>query len=182
LTAHSKTAILDSGCTSHFITNNSPYNITKENKPQLTVRMPNNETILSYNTAKLHLPTLNAQARKSHVFKGLNNNLLYVGQLCDAGYNVNLEATVHEKSNIIITAKRDHSNGLWRAPLTDHMHKHNNVQRKRSDHLYLCAKLGGREVKLLVCKEGERGRSNKFQLQIIKIAKPSILKICTGFF
>jgi hypothetical protein len=39
---------------------------------------------------------------------------------------------------------------------------------------------GGREAKLLVCKEGERGRSNKFQLQIVKIAKSSILKNTHG--
>jgi hypothetical protein len=32
-TAHAKTAILDSGCTSHFITKNAPCKITKENKP-----------------------------------------------------------------------------------------------------------------------------------------------------
>jgi hypothetical protein len=131
MTAHSKTAILDSGCTIHFTTNNAPCNITKENKPQLTVRIPNDETILYCNTAKLHLPTLNEQSRESHVSKDLNNNLLLVGQLCDDGYNIKFnkhKATVHKKSNIILTAKRDHSNGLWSAPLTDHTPEHNNVQ------------------------------------------------------
>jgi hypothetical protein len=62
-TAHAKTAILD-GCTSHFITNNAPCKITKENKPPLRVRMPKNEMILSCNTEKLNLPMLNEQARK----------------------------------------------------------------------------------------------------------------------
>jgi hypothetical protein len=93
--------------------------------------MPNNETILSCNTAKLHLPTLNEQARKAHVFEDLHNNLISVGQLCDAGYNINFnkhKAAVHENTNVVITAKRDHSNGLWRAPIMDHMLKHNNVQ------------------------------------------------------
>jgi hypothetical protein len=109
MTAHAKTAILDSGCTSHFITNNVPCKITKENRPPITVRMPNNETILSCNKAKLNLPMLNEQARKAHL-------KLSVGQLCDAGYDVKFnkhKATVHNNNNIVLTV-----NGLWRPPLT----------------------------------------------------------------
>jgi hypothetical protein len=51
---------------------------------------------------------------------------------------------------------------------------------RAATYLYLCAKSGGREAMLLVCKEGERGRSNKFQFQIIKMAKSSILKNTHG--
>jgi hypothetical protein len=130
MTAHAKTAILDSGCTSYFITKNAPCKIIKENKPPLTVRIPNNETILSCNTAKLNLPMLNEQARKAHVFEDLNKKLLSVGQLCDAGYDVKFtkhKATVHINNNIGLTAKRDHTNGLWRSPLTEYTSKINNV-------------------------------------------------------
>jgi hypothetical protein len=92
--------------------------------------MPNNEMILSCNTAKLNLPMLNEQERKVHVFRDLNNNLLSVGQLCDARYDVKFtkhKATVHNNNNILLTAKRDHTNGLWRSPLTEYTSKINNV-------------------------------------------------------
>jgi hypothetical protein len=59
-----------------------------------------------------------------HVFGDLNNNLLSVGQLCDAGCDVKFDthkATVHAKTEIVLTAKCDHSNGLWRAPLTNNI-------------------------------------------------------------
>jgi hypothetical protein len=121
-TTHLKTAIIDSGFMSHFITNMSPCEITEQKNPPLKARMPNDETIMSCNTVKLNLPMLNKQARKAHVFRELNNNLLSVGQLCDAGYNVKFDkqkATVHNKNEILFTAKCDHSNGLWRLPLTD---------------------------------------------------------------
>jgi hypothetical protein len=129
MTGNAKTAILDSGCTSQFITNNVPCKIKKENKPPLTVRMPNNETILSYNSAKLNLPMPNEQARKAHAFGDLNNNLLSVGQLCDAGYDVKFtkQGNRHNNNNIVLTAKRDHTNGMWRSPLTGYTIKINNV-------------------------------------------------------
>jgi hypothetical protein len=86
--------------------------------------MPNDETIQSCNTSKQNLPTLNKQARKAHVFGDLNNNLLSVGQLCGAGYNVKFDkhkATMHNNTEIVLTAKHDHSNGLWRSPLTNNI-------------------------------------------------------------
>jgi hypothetical protein len=92
--------------------------------------MPNNEKILSCNTAKLNLPMLNEQTRKAHVFGDLNNNLLSVGQLYDDGYDVKFnkhKAPVHYSNNIVLTAKRDHTNGLWRSPLTEYTIKINNV-------------------------------------------------------
>jgi hypothetical protein len=128
--AHAKTAILDCGFMRHFITNNAPCKITKENKPPITVRMLNNETILSCNTAKLNLPILNEQARKAHVFEDLNKNLLSVGQLCDAEYDVKFtkhKEILHSNNNIVLTAKRDHTNGLWRSPLTEYTRKINNL-------------------------------------------------------
>jgi hypothetical protein len=53
--------------------------------------MANDETLQSCNTAKLNLSTMKEQARKSHVFGDLNNNLLSVGQLCDSGYDVKFD-------------------------------------------------------------------------------------------
>jgi hypothetical protein len=92
--------------------------------------MPNYETIQSCNTAKLNLPTLNAQARKMHVFGDPNNNLLSLGQLYDAGYDVKFDkhkAMVHNNAEIVLTEKHDDSNGLWRSPLTNNISKTNNI-------------------------------------------------------
>jgi hypothetical protein len=93
--------------------------------------MPNDEKIQSCNTAKLNLPALKDRARKSHFFGDLNNNLLSVGQLYDAGYNVRFDkhkATVHNNAEIFLTAKCGHSHGLWRSPLTDNIAKTNNIE------------------------------------------------------
>jgi hypothetical protein len=134
MTVHSKTAILDSGYTRRFVTNNAPCKITKENKPPLTVHMPNDETNISCNTAKLNLPTLNEQARKAHVFEDLNNNLIYVGQLCSIGYNVNFDKHKATNGTQKYTTKCDHSNGLWRAPLADHTYNFQHGTQSRPQH------------------------------------------------
>jgi hypothetical protein len=121
MTSLEQTALLDSGCTSHFIKQGAPQNIKKQNNaPCLTVRFPNNATIKSSGTGTLCLPELNLAATKNHTFNNLNKNLMSVGQLCDAGYDVHFDkdkAIVNNKENIILTAPRDHKNGLWQAPL-----------------------------------------------------------------
>jgi hypothetical protein len=121
MTALEQTALLDSGCTSHFIKQDAPHNSKKQkNAPCLTVRLPKNATIKSSGTCTLCLPELNEAAKKVYTFNNLNENLISVGKLCDAGYDVHFDkdkAIVNNKENIILTAPRDHKNGLWRAPL-----------------------------------------------------------------
>jgi hypothetical protein len=78
--------------------------------------LPNNATIKS----TLCLPELNEAAKKVHTFNNLNENMMSVRQLCDAGYDVHFDkdqAIVNNKENIILTVPRDHKNGLWQAPL-----------------------------------------------------------------
>jgi hypothetical protein len=60
MTALEQTALLDSGCTSHFIKEEARYQFNKENIAlYLTVRLPNNATLKSNGTGKLLLPNLN---------------------------------------------------------------------------------------------------------------------------
>jgi hypothetical protein len=61
------TAIVDSGCTGHFLLVTAPcLNKVKSRNP-LTVRLPNGATMESSHTADLDIPELNATASKAHV-------------------------------------------------------------------------------------------------------------------
>jgi hypothetical protein len=68
-----ETAIVDYGCTDHFLLVNAPcLNKVKYQTP-LTVRLPNGETMESSHTADLNIPELNAAVSKVHVFPGMAN-------------------------------------------------------------------------------------------------------------
>jgi hypothetical protein len=84
-----ETAIVDSGCTGHFLLVNAPCLNKVKSRTPLTVRLPNGETMESYHTAELDIPELNAAASKAHIFPGMaKHSLLSVGQLCKEGYIV----------------------------------------------------------------------------------------------
>jgi hypothetical protein len=62
-----ETAIMDSGCTGHFLLVNAPcLNKVKYQTP-LTVRLPNGATTESTHTSELNIPELNAAASNAHV-------------------------------------------------------------------------------------------------------------------
>jgi hypothetical protein len=84
-----KTAILDSGCSGHFMLVNAPcFNKIKSQNP-LNVRLPNGATTESTHTSSLDIPELNKAASIAHIFPGMeNHSLLSVGQLCNEGYFV----------------------------------------------------------------------------------------------
>jgi hypothetical protein len=84
-----ETAIVDSGCTGHFLLVNAPcLNKVKFQTP-LTVRLPNSATMESSHTADLDIPELNAAASKAHVLPGMaHHSLPSVGHLCNEGYIV----------------------------------------------------------------------------------------------
>jgi hypothetical protein len=65
---HYKTAIVDSGCTGHFLLVNTPCLNKIKSQTPLTVRLPNGATMESSHTAELDIPELNAAASKAHVF------------------------------------------------------------------------------------------------------------------
>jgi hypothetical protein len=102
-----ETAIVDFGCTGHFILVNAPCLNKVKSRTPLTVRLPNGATVESSHTAELDIPELNAAASKAHVFPVMaNHSLLSVGQLCDEGYMVTFkQASVticdSEKSQIL---------------------------------------------------------------------------------
>jgi hypothetical protein len=117
-----ETAIVDSGCTGHFLLVNAPcLNKVKSRNPS-TVRLPNGATMESSRTAELNILELNTAASILHVFPGMaNHSLLSVGQLCNEGYIVtfkNDSVTICDPEEFqIISGARDLDTGLWRINL-----------------------------------------------------------------
>jgi hypothetical protein len=82
LLAPHETAIVDSGCTGHFLLFNAPCLNKVKSQTPLLVHLPNGDTMESSHTAELDIPELNAAASKAHVSPGMANHyLLSVGQL-----------------------------------------------------------------------------------------------------
>jgi hypothetical protein len=77
-----ETAIVDSGCTGHFLLVTVPCLNKDKSQIPLTVRLPNGTTMESSHTDELDIPELNAAASNAHVLPGMaNHSLLSVGQL-----------------------------------------------------------------------------------------------------
>jgi hypothetical protein len=137
-----ETAIVDSGCTGHFLLVNAPCLNKVKSQTPFTVRLPNGATMESSHTAELNIPELNAATSKVHVFPGMaNHSLLSVGQLCNKGYIVtfkNASVTVCNSQEFqILSGPRDLDTGLWRINLRqDNQHVHqavaNNVYELRN--------------------------------------------------
>jgi hypothetical protein len=89
LLKHNETALVDSGCTGHFLLSKAPCLNKTLTSSSLTVRLPNGQTMKSAHTATLDIPQLSKVAKAAHVFPAMeNNSILSVGQLCDEGYYV----------------------------------------------------------------------------------------------
>jgi hypothetical protein len=113
-----ETAIVDSGCTVHFLLVNAPCLNKVKSQTPLTVRLPNGETMESSHTAELDIPELNAAGSKAHVFPGMaNHSLLSVGQLCDEGYIVTfknaLVTVCNSQKSQMLSGPGDLDTGLW---------------------------------------------------------------------
>jgi hypothetical protein len=113
-----ETAIVDSGCTGHFLLVTAPCLNKVVSRNPLTVRLPNGATMESSHTASLDIPELNAAASKAHVFPGMaHHSLLSVGQLCDEGYIVTFQrdtVTICNSDNAKrLSGPRDDTTGLW---------------------------------------------------------------------
>jgi hypothetical protein len=113
-----KTAIVDSGCTGHFLLVNAPCLNKVKSRTPLMVLLPTGATMESSHTADLDIPELNAAASKAHVFPGMaNHSLLSVGQLCDEGYIVTFKhasvTVCNSEKSQILTSPRDLDTGLW---------------------------------------------------------------------
>jgi hypothetical protein len=88
------TALLDSGCTAHFLLANAKCTNKVLAETPLEVCLPNGATIASTHTETLNMPSLPHAARQAHILTGLaQHSLLYVGQINDNGCSVTFTAT-----------------------------------------------------------------------------------------
>jgi hypothetical protein len=117
-----ETAIVDSGCTGHFLLVTAPCLNKVISRNPLTVRLPNGVTMESSHTADFDIPGLKAAASKAHVFPGMAHHfLLSVGQLCDEGYIVTFRQDTVKICNYdhskLLSGPGDVTTGLWRINL-----------------------------------------------------------------
>jgi hypothetical protein len=117
-----ETAIVDSGCTGHFLLVNAPCLNKVKSQTPLTVHLPNGATMESSHTAELNIPHLNAAASIAHIFPGMaNHSLLLVGQLCNEGYVVTFKnasvSICNSQKFQILSGPRDLDTGIWRINL-----------------------------------------------------------------
>jgi hypothetical protein len=115
------TALLDSGCTAHFLLANAKCTHKLLAATPLEVHLPNGATVASTHTATLNLPSLPHASRQAHILPVLaEHSLLSMGKICDSGCTVTFTATkvaVKNSATKILTGQRDKESGLWRAPL-----------------------------------------------------------------
>jgi hypothetical protein len=112
------TAILESGCTSNFLSAAAPCSDKQAAHVPLNVNMPNGETIQSSHTCNLLLTDLQHQARQAHILPGLvHNSLISVGQLCDNDCSVTFtqdQVLVSRNKKNVMYGSRDPKSRLWR--------------------------------------------------------------------
>jgi hypothetical protein len=115
------TALLDSGCTAHFLIVNVHCKKKVLTQTPLEGRIPNGTTIASTHTATLNLPSLPHPERQAHILHGLaHHSLLSVGQMCDSGCSITFtenKVTVTHRATKILTGQRDKESGPWRLSL-----------------------------------------------------------------
>jgi hypothetical protein len=115
------TAILDSGCTSNFLSAAAPCSDKQAAHVPLNVNMPNGTTIQSSHTCNLLLTELPPQSRQAHILPGLvHNSLISVGQLCDNGCSVTFtqdKVTVSKIEKCVMYGSRDPKSRLWKVDL-----------------------------------------------------------------
>jgi hypothetical protein len=134
------TAILDSGCTSNFLSAAAPCSDKQAVHVPLNVNMPNGTKIQLAHTCNLLLTDLPPQALQAHILPGLvHNSLISVGQLCDNECSVTFtqnQVTVSKNGKNVMYGSRDPKSRLWRVNLKqkfepetvqcNHAHDNNN--------------------------------------------------------
>jgi hypothetical protein len=115
-------AIADSGCSRHFFKTDAPCEHKHITTTNMTVTIPNGDPMISTHEAICPIPTLSKEACTTHIFPDLQSaNLISIGQLCDDGCTVTFtEDTMkayNKQQQLIITAPRDPTTGMWNIPL-----------------------------------------------------------------
>ena len=101
-----KTIIIDSGATSHFMTED--LNLPTDGASNKEVFLPNNAKLRTSRRTKLPFDTLTNAAREADILPGLKRSLLSVSKMSDEGYTTIFHpgeegVTIHKKGTIRLT-------------------------------------------------------------------------------
>ena len=116
-------AVADTGTTGHYLTLNSPWDNKQQVVNLLLILIPSGEIITWTHTSLLSHQDLPIQARKAHIFPGINKALLSIGTLC----NHVCESTFNDKcvrilnkwsGKVIMKGTRDPRKNLYILNLT----------------------------------------------------------------
>ena len=111
-------AIADSGCTSTYISSNTPH-INKQPCEPIRVTLPDGRQILSNEKGELCFPHLPPPVKQAHIFPDLHNKaLLSLGTFCDNDYSIKLtknkiDITSNDNNEINLSGHRDQLTSLW---------------------------------------------------------------------
>ena len=109
-------AIVNSGCTSHFLGPTTPCTNKSSTSNGVLVGLPNGSSIRASHTALLPFPQLPFGARQSNIFPALGErNLISIGQICDHGFSALFTAKDVSLVSPTATLKgtRNTNNGLY---------------------------------------------------------------------
>lgn len=101
-----KKMIIDSGATSHFISED--LNLPKGDKSNKQVYLPDNTILRTTMKTKLPFSELTEAAREADILPGLKRSLISVNKLSEEGYTTIFHpgeegVTVHQKGTVSIT-------------------------------------------------------------------------------
>ena len=98
--------IIDSGATSHFVT--ETLNLPKTGPSELTVYLPDDSTLKSTGTTLLPFTQLSPKAREANILPGLTKSLISVNTMAENGYLTIFQpwdggVTIHKEGTLKIT-------------------------------------------------------------------------------
>ena len=101
--------IIDSGATSHFITEDM--NLPKGQKSNKQVYLPDGTTLRTSTKTKLPFPDLSEAAREADILPGLKRSLISVNKMAQEGYTTIFHpgekgVTIHKKGSLQITTTK----------------------------------------------------------------------------
>ena len=112
--------IVDSGCTSHYIKQNSSI-LQHKTKKEIAVILPNGQCMRSSKVTNLNIPSSSKIGNQAHLFQDLTSgNLLSVGQLCNDGYEVTFtknDVTFNKNNQTMFTGRRRLHDNMWTVTL-----------------------------------------------------------------
>jgi hypothetical protein len=137
--AHNKTAILDSGFSSHYLKRGAYCTNMRKAHIPIYVKLPDWKRLASSATSDLNINALNPRAPLGTA----HNSLLVSGQMCDAGYRVLfdegkakiIDGDVMVNGTVVMEGKLDRTTWLWTALLDNKIQQCGNEYERRRDEI-----------------------------------------------